>query len=349
MQDIEKLDSYLARLAQNPMVNDLQVEVFLAGKQHLFHSEGTAYGQLMGQKHLITSSSKVFAAALSLLMEQEGVLSLEDPIKKHLAKDEYIGLIGDSLSVAAGDVTIRQLLSHTSGIPSYYAKMALPKGSEYTAASAADPGWGLNTALDIVRSMPKPKEGGATEKADYSFSNFLILSNILERASGKELSVLLQEKILDPLALKDTSLLTKENLSEFETISSVYFGKELYLGSRRIASLKLDGAMISTTKDVLSFAKALALGGIGRGIFEQMSQHFKPLYPGIGYGLGLMRFELPGRGLGQKQVLFGHLGASGHFLLMDPARELFIAGTTNQLARPLLTYRTIRKIAKILA
>jgi CubicO group peptidase (beta-lactamase class C family) len=42
-------------------------------------------------------------------------------------------------------------------------------------------------------------------------------------------------------------------------------------------------------------------------------------------------------------------GASGHFLLIDPARELFVAGTTNQLGKPLLTYRTVRKIAKILA
>jgi D-alanyl-D-alanine carboxypeptidase len=177
----------------------------------------------------------------------------------------------------------------------------------------------------------------------------LILSNILERSSGKKLAELLKEKILDPLTLKHTSLLTKENLSEFEEISSVYFGRELYLGSRRIASLKLDGAMISTTSDVLTFIKALVSGKIGPAIFEQMSQNLKPLYLGISYGLGLMRFELPGRGFGRRQVLYGHLGASGHFLLMDPIRDLFVSGTTNQLGKPLLTYRTIRKIAKILA
>ena len=349
MQGIEKLDSFLQRLAIHPMVNNLQFEASLQGKQYRFRSADADDGQLIESKHLITSTSKVFAAALTLLLEQEGVLSLEDPIKKYLAKDEYIGLKGDSLSMASGDVTIRELLSHTSGIPSYYSKMALPSGSKYTEASAADPGWDLDTALDIARSLPKKKKVRTTEKADYSFSNFLILSNILERSSGKKLAELLKEKILDPLTLKHTSLLTKENLSEFEEISSVYFGRELYLGSRRIASLKLDGAMISTTSDVLTFIKALVSGKIGPAIFEQMSQNLKPLYLGISYGLGLMRFELPGRGFGRRQVLYGHLGASGHFLLMDPIRDLFVSGTTNQLGKPLLTYRTIRKIAKILA
>jgi CubicO group peptidase (beta-lactamase class C family) len=349
MQAIEKLDSFLQSLAIHPMVNNLQFEASLQGKQYRFRSADADDRQLIQSKHLITSTSKVFAASLTLLLEQEGVLSLEDPIKKYLAKDQYIGLKGDSLSMAAGDVTIRELLSHTSGIPSYYSKMALPKGSKYTEASAADPGWDLDTALDIARSLPKKKKVRTTEKADYSFSNFLLLSNILERVGGTNLPMLLGDRILDPLGLKDTRLLTRENLSEFETISSVYFGKELYLGSRRIASLKLDGAMISTTQDVLLFAQALASGRVGSGIFEQMSQHFKPLYLGISYGLGLMRFELPGRGFERRQVLYGHLGASGHFLLMDPKRDLFVSGTTNQLGKPLLTYRTIRKIAKILA
>jgi D-alanyl-D-alanine carboxypeptidase len=349
LQDIQKLDEFLKRLTRHPMVHDLQVEVSLGGNHYCFRPENGAEGQIIDSRHLITSTSKVFAASLTLLMDQEGLLSLEDPIKMYLSEDEYRGLKGGSLSVAAGDVTIRQLLSHTSGIPSYYSKMALPKGKKYTEASAADLGWDLSAALDVVRSLPRTKQGRATEKADYSFSNFLILSNILERSSGKKLTELLKEKILDPLTLKHTSLLTKANLSEFEGISSVYFGRELYLGSRRIASLKLDGGMISTTSDVLTFAKALVSGNIGRGIFEQMSQNLKPLYLGVSYGLGLMRFQLPAKGVGKRQVLFGHLGASGHFLLMDPARELFVAGTTNQLGKTLLTYRTIRKIAKILS
>jgi D-alanyl-D-alanine carboxypeptidase len=348
MRDFEKLNSYLSTLSANQLVNCLEVRVLCGEEEFSFGAVEGTNGEQAFSRHLITSTSKVFASCLVHMLEREGFLSLADPIVKYLSQDEYRGLVGESNSLEAGSVTLRQLLSHTSGIPSYYSRMALPrKGGQYTAASALDPGWDFERALKIAKTLPMKRQ--SPKKAEYSFTNFLILSKILERATGLGLKELLDVKIFQPLGLTDTTLLHKQNLEEFESISSVYFGKELYLGARRIASLGLDGAIISSTKDVLSFAKALVSGKLGDGILQCMKQDFKLLYPGVDYGLGLMRFRFPGRGLGKSLELFGHLGASGHFLLMNPEKRLFVAGTTNQLGRPLLTLSVVRKIAKLLA
>lgn len=348
MSNFEKLESYLSHLSSNPLVNCLEVGVVDEQKEFFFSSVDGTDGQTGQTRQLITSTSKVFASCLTHLLEREGFLSLEDSIGKYLSQDEYRGLVGEANSLEAGSLTIRQLLSHSTGIPSYYSRMALPKSrGQYTAASATDPGWDFERALEIAKNLPKRKK--SPKRAEYSFTNYLILSKILERATGLSLQELLDLKILKPLGLTDTTVLHKQNLEAFQSISSVYFGKDLYLGARRIASLGLDGAIISTTKDVLVFAKALATGKLGDGVFQSMSQNFKSLYPGVDYGLGLMRFVFPGRRLGNKLTLFGHLGASGHFLLFDPGRQLFVAGTTNQLGRPLLTFSVVRKIAKLLA
>lgn len=348
MSDFEKLKSYLSTLSANPLVNSLEVKVLLGEEEFSFGAVESADGQQAFSRHLITSTSKVFASCLVHMLERKGFLSLEDSMAKYLSQDEYRGLVGQSNSLEAGSVTLRKLLSHTSGIPSYYSRMALPrKGGQYTAASAIDPGWGFERALEIAKSLPKKRQ--SPKRAEYSFTNYLILSKILERATGLSLQDLLVARIFQPLGLTETTLLHKQNLDAFESISSAYFGKELYLGARRIASLGLDGAIISSTKDVLSFAKALVSGNLGEGIFQSMNQDFKVLYPGVDYGLGLMRFRFPSSRVGKSQVLFGHLGASGHFLLVDPERQLFASGTTNQLGRPLLNFSVVRKIAKILA
>ena len=348
MIDFEKLNSYLTRLSANPLVNSLEVRVLLGEEEFSFGAFDGTDGEQAFSRHMITSTSKVFASCLVHMLDREGFLSLEDSIGKYLSQDEYRGLVGQVNSLEAGSVTLRQLLSHSSGIPSYYSRMALPrKGGQYTAASARDPGWDFERALEIAKTLPRKRQ--SPKRAEYSFTNYLILSKILERATGLSLQDLLVARIFQPLGLTETTLLHKQNLEEFESISSAYFGKELYLGARRIASLGLDGAIISSTRDVLGFAKALVTGRLGDGIFQSMKQDFKALYPGVDYGLGLMRFRFPGRGIGKTRLLFGHLGASGHFLLIDPERQMFVAGTTNQLGRPLLTFSVVRKIAKLLA
>lgn len=347
MGNFEQLNSYLISLSSHRYVHSLELRSSVRGEDFSFGHSQVPMQETTSARHLITSTSKVFASCLTLLLEREGLLSIEDPISNYLSQDEYRGLVGQANSLEAGSLTLRHLLSHSSGIPSYYSQMALPTGPKYTAASASDPGWEFERALEIARSLPKKPK--STKRADYSFTNFLILSKVLERASGLSLNALLEEKILKPLKLSDSALLDKQHLELFEQISSVYFGKELYLGSRRIASLGLDGAVISTTKDVLAFAQGLSSGKLGDGIFEEMKKDFKNLYPGIDYGLGLMKFHFPARGFGNKQVLFGHLGASGHFLLLDPQRQLFVTGTTNQLGRPFFNFKVVRKIAKLLS
>jgi D-alanyl-D-alanine carboxypeptidase len=130
----------------------------------------------------IGSVSKQFTAAAVLLLVQEGKLTLDDPVAKYLPD-----------LTRAGEVTIRMLLSHTSGYQDYWPE-------DYVMTSMMKPTTGQQI-LDVWAKKPLDFDPGT--RWQYSNTNYVIAGRIVEQASGTPLIDLLDERIFVPLHMTD--------------------------------------------------------------------------------------------------------------------------------------------------
>lgn len=136
----------------------------------------------------VGSLTKQFTAAAALTLAQRGRLRLEAPIRAYLP--EYPAAVGDR-------VTVHQLLTHTSGIPSYTNDEALMKRRDAPIEHAA--------LLATFQSKPLEFEPGS--KFAYSNSGYFLLGVIVERVSGKTYEDYLRENVLRPAGLTRTTTL----------------------------------------------------------------------------------------------------------------------------------------------
>lgn len=133
-------------------------------------------------RYSIGSISKQFTAAAVLLLEQQGKLSINDPVSKYLPD-----------LTRASEVTIRMLLSHTSGYQDYWPEdYLMPPMSEPTTAQHILDTWGK-----------KPLDFDPGTQWQYSNTNFVIAGRIVEMVSGEPLMQFLQEHIFRPLDMKE--------------------------------------------------------------------------------------------------------------------------------------------------
>ena len=135
-------------------------------------------------KFRLGSITKQFTAACILLLEERGKLKVEDPVKKYMPD-----------APAAWDkITIFNLLTHTSGIPSftgfpdYHSMEAIPATPEQL----------------VARFRDKPLEFQPGEKWNYSNSGYVLLGYLIEKISQQSYSQFVQENIFNPLGMKDS-------------------------------------------------------------------------------------------------------------------------------------------------
>lgn len=247
----------------------------------------------------IGSITKVFVSALVLKMVEEDRIQLDDKLAQllpDLAKE-----------VPSSDkITVRQLLSHTAGI-------------------ADPPNQSLQYQTDIVNDADKMKSLTTEQRfrkyvggkallfepgTDYSYSNpgYWLLELILEKASGKSLSALMAEKILNPLALTHTQLDRGANPDVARGYSVTTTSNVRDVTSWDIAEGNgmAAGGMVSTVGDIHRFYLAL-FGGkiIGPALLADMQKQQLSNCNGIDcqYGLGLEIWKIGGK------TGFGHNGA----------------------------------------
>lgn len=136
----------------------------------------------------IGSVSKQFTAAAIALLDLDGVLSIDDPVRRWIPELPDYG----------APLTIRHLLNHTSGVRDYLTLVSMT-GFDY--ANVFDEQDGIDM---IVRQRALNFAPGSEYL--YSNSGYLMLANIVRRATGKSLRVFLEERVFDPLGMAHTSI-----------------------------------------------------------------------------------------------------------------------------------------------
>lgn len=216
--------------------------------------------------YFIQSMTKPIVSAALMTLYDEGKFSLDDPISNFLPEFSNIKVVNDpTLGTSSGTylsespITIRQVLSHTSGMSHGIAPIEFDK--EIWNSLVMDPN--IKTLGDRVTALSKlPLMWEPGSKWNYSFSPDVV-GRLVEVISGKDLSAYLKEKIFDPLGMNDTGY----NLSE-EQQKRVMVVYE-YTSDSTIVRTKLQptmsdnilysgvNALFSSARDYLSFASML--------------------------------------------------------------------------------------------
>jgi D-alanyl-D-alanine carboxypeptidase len=133
-----------------------------------------------GMRYSIGSVSKQFVAGVMLLLVQDGKLSLDDRVSRYLPN-----------LTRADEVTIRQLLSHTSGYQDYYPQDYLPQFMEKPVTAGG--------ILDEWARKPLDFDPGT--RWQYSNTNFVVAGRIVEQVTGTPFFSFLEKRVLRPLAM----------------------------------------------------------------------------------------------------------------------------------------------------
>ena len=251
-------------------------------------------------KYRIGSISKMFTACLIFQAIEENKLSLTQNINRFFPK-----------ITSAKEISIGNLLNHRSGIHNFTNDTSY--FNYYTASKSQ------KEMLEIIQASGSDFKSNS--KAEYSNSNYILLSFILEKIYKKSYEELLDIKIIQPQGLKNTYFGKKLELAKNECASYRFSGKwELEKETNSSVSLGA-GGIVSTTEDLLFFISNLFAGKIiNTASLEQMTKLED------GYGMGI--FPVPF----YDKKGFGHTGGVdgfSSFLYIFPEEKISIALTSN--------------------
>jgi CubicO group peptidase (beta-lactamase class C family) len=197
----------------------------------------------------LASVSKQFTAAIIQMLHEEGALAYDDAMDNYLKGIPY------------PNITIRHLLTHTSGLPDYQAIM----DEHWDKSKVAN----NNTIIEYLIKHHPPKSFEPGEKYEYSNTGYVLLASIAEMASGRDFIDLCREAIFKPLWMTSTNIRT---LSEKAAIINFALGhiyvkeKQRYIRADSFPSSnytiwlgnrKGPGRISSTTSDLLKWDQAL--------------------------------------------------------------------------------------------
>jgi D-alanyl-D-alanine carboxypeptidase len=278
----------------------------------------------------IASTSKAFTAAAVLLLTERGTLDLDAPISDYLPPDYTDGLLVIGGHDYGPELTLRQLLSHTAGLPDYWndPPWVIPGVNAFLLAYILDPDrfWTPEEILAYVPGLDPIDVPGATWH--YSDTGFLLAGLVVERVTGDPLHEVYDRLIFGPLGLDDTWLHWREPSPGTRTESHRYEGTWDMYPRRHNSADWAGGGLVSTTADLERFLRALWDGALFEdpATFGEMTAWTPTGVGGIDYGLGLFRVDL-GAGLGW---IWGHDGYGNSFMYHWPRHDVTFTGTLNQ-------------------
>lgn len=239
----------------------------------------------------------------------------------------------------AEELTVRHLLSHTSGLYDYWRVHGLKahRGKQPLGEWAAEhPGWSTDDVVELVRRNPPTSRPGT--RVSYCGTNYQFASRILETVAGLSIADALNKIVFLPAGMSDSYLFTHDTLDRFASIAPVLLGTERYNAPRRMASLGGEGAVVATLEDTNRFLEWVSTGDALPHNWHDLTYNERPFVPGMAYGLGVMHGRLPRLLTRWRQTpaTAGHFGMTGLAMMQVEGSSWRISSTVNQLAKQTL-------------
>ena len=291
--------------------------------------QGASGNLTVDRPYFIASTTKLFTTAIILNLRAESKLSLEDKISKYINASILSGLHVYRGKDYSEELTIRHLLSHTSGLPDYFQdKGASGKSLENELMAGNDQYWTFEQAIERSKKMSPLFVPGTKGKAKYSDANFQLLGKIIENLTGKSYSGNCQESIIQPLGLTKTYLYQD---ATDETPMMLYHKSKKLNIPKAMTSFGADGGIVSVSADMLAFIEAFFTGKLFPLDYIDELQEWNKIFPPMRAGVGIHLFKLPRifDPTGAIPYFIGHSGLSGALAFYSPKENLYIAGNVN--------------------
>ncbi|MEM7175940.1 MAG: serine hydrolase domain-containing protein, partial [Chlamydiota bacterium] len=241
--------------------------------------------------YFAASTTKLFITTVILQLQAKGLLRLDDCIAKYLDPKLIHQLHFWRGRDYSHEISIRHLLSHTSGLADYFEQA--PKGKETLRSQLVkghDRSWDLQYVLDLAKAKGAQFPPAYKKKALYSDTNFQLLGQLLESILKQELASIFAERIFAPLGLRQTYLYTDPN--DTTPVPLHYKRRPLHI-PEAMTSFGSDGGIVSTSGDMMQFIQAFFEGRLFPSAYLTKIQDWRNIFFPLQYGVGLSRFRLP--------------------------------------------------------
>ncbi len=268
----------------------------------------------------LASLSKLFTAIVTMQQIEKGAIDLNAPVVDYLPEFAANG---------KSTITIRNLLTHTSGLP-------------------ADPSPGLWTyptyAQRIQAIENTVPDMGPNQEYLYSDLNFMTLQLVDEAVSGKPLDALVRDGITAPLGMTDTmynppaSLKPRIAAEEYELTPDrgLVWGQVHDENSWALNGVAGHAGVFSTAYDLAILCQTMINGGeygsahiLSRHSVAVMLTNYNQAFPGQNNGLGFELYQHWYMGALATPYTMGHTGFTGTTLVADPTSDSFVIFLTN--------------------
>ncbi|HEX8250221.1 MAG TPA: serine hydrolase [Pyrinomonadaceae bacterium] len=206
---------------------------------------------------LAGSVGKTYAAAVALQLVNEGKINLDDRIEKYLGSEKWFARLPN-----AREITVRQLMNHTSGLVRYEFK------DRFTKDLSANPDkvWRPEELLSYLFDEKAAFEAG--KGWDYSDTNYIVLGMIIEKVTGKKYYDEARNRILKPLNFKNTfpqdSRTIKNLIQGYAGENNPFGGTDAMIQNGKFAVNPqfewTGGGMVSNSEDLARWAKTMYEG-----------------------------------------------------------------------------------------
>lgn len=315
----------------------------------------------------IASIDKLYNAAIVLMLAEQGKLNLHDPISAYLPASLTRGL-HSSGNDHSDKLTIRHLLSHTSGLADWLEDA--PKNGQSLMEQVLEQGDRALTfeeIAEVVRGLKPhftPQDLSARRaKVRYSDTNFILIIALIEAVCGQPLHKVHADLLYTPLGLRHTFFPgASQPLDPTPAPVPLRADGQIIEIPGLMASFR---GIYSTTGDAIAFLRSLVRGEVFQNpeTFANMQSHWNrfsfpmdraalrsPGWP-IEYGLGLMRFQLPRvfTSLKLLPAVIGHTGSTGCWLFWCSELDLYFSGSVDEAGAGAVPYRVMPELLKILS
>ncbi|MFT5672870.1 MAG: CubicO group peptidase (beta-lactamase class C family) [Polaribacter sp.] len=245
-----KLDSLLKRIHKR---HDFHGTILVAKDEKIVYQNQIGFADFKNKTALnkesifqLASVSKQFTAAAIMLLNERNLLKLSDTVNRYFPNFPY------------KDVTIKNLLNHTAGLPKYF-WIAEHKWQEKNAPTNSE-------MMQFLPASNVQRFFKAGRNFDYSNTGYFVLASIVEKISGTSFSSFLKQNIFEPLQMKRSYVYSFENDSIKDNQLSGY---RLYRGWRHIKipstvndAIVGDKNVYTTAEDLFKWTQGLSTGNI---------------------------------------------------------------------------------------
>ncbi|HSI91125.1 MAG TPA: serine hydrolase, partial [Adhaeribacter sp.] len=321
-QTAAHLQTQLDLLVAANNLKGLSASVIIPGRGTWNGVSGISHGNVPIDSSMVfrlASITKNFTATAILLLQEDTLLSISDPLHKFLPSYPNID----------PNITIKQLLQHTSGIYSYTNNSNFWNAVNSNPSTAMTPQHVLNNYVNAPPFAP-----GVIHY--YSNTNYLLLRLIIEQVTGQSYAAFIRQRLLDPLQLTSFYVAEQEaavGVMPHNWVSANPWdpGNDIYTQPMTaiVGSSVGDNALVGNAYDLARWGQLLFTGQVlQQSSLWEMRQFFQFNGGSItGYGLGLIRYA---NGIAQAWGHGGQISGFSSSFMYSPADNIVVSVLANR-------------------